>query len=59
MSRLLFPAAIILILASVAFAHWETSGSESAPGTQPMSQAVPKLGATDVAMFSVNPASRQ
>ena len=58
MSRILFPAAIIIILASVAFAHWETSGSEPAPGTPPMSQAAPKLGA-DAAMPSVNPVSRQ
>lgn len=58
MSRLLFPAAIVIILASVAFAHWETSGSEPAPGTRPMSQAAPTLG-PDAAMPSVNSASRQ
>ena len=57
MSRLLFPAAIVIILASVAFAHWETSVSELAPGMNPMSQVAPKLGA-DAAMPSVNPASR-
>ncbi|WP_419830679.1 hypothetical protein [Methylobacterium sp.] len=33
MSRFLFPVAIALILASVAFAHWENSGPE--PGATP------------------------
>ncbi|MCJ2056233.1 hypothetical protein MKL09_06685 [Methylobacterium sp. J-048] len=33
MSRFLFPAAIAIILASVAFAHWEKSGAAPVPTT--------------------------